>query len=280
MKHIAPFLFITLLTFNQMDTFAQKCYKKWYQAEVNSALAKQIAPAIVTLDDIKKLPAPVQKYLLFTGAIGKPKVENARMAWSGEFKTDPKKPFARFKAKQHNFFSNPKRMFYMTLNMKGIPMQGFHLYKDQKAMMRIKLLSLFQVVNATGEKMDQGETVTVFNDLCLMAPSALIDANVEWKIIDSLTVKAKYTNGKNSINATLFFNDEGALINFISTDRCYSTDGKTYFSYPWSTPVKDYKEINGRKVPSYGETIWDTSEGKFCYGKFFLQEIEYNVMSL
>ncbi|MEI6347211.1 MAG: DUF6544 family protein [Bacteroidota bacterium] len=142
MKHIVLykylFPFITLLPFIQMNTFAQKCYKKWYQTEVNAALATHTAPEIVTLDDIKKLPAPVQKYLIFTGAIGKPKVENARMAWSGEFKTDPKKPFAKFKAKQHNFFTDPKRMFYMTLKMKGISMQGFHLFKDQKAMMRIK----------------------------------------------------------------------------------------------------------------------------------------------
>jgi len=37
-----------------------------------------------------------------------------------------------------------------------------------------------------------------------------------------------------------------------SDDRYYSLDGKTYLSYPWSTPVRDYREIQREKSPG----IW------------------------
>ncbi len=55
-----------------------------------------------------------------------------------------------------------------------------------------------------------------------------------------------------------------------------STDGKTYLNFPWSTPAKNYKDYNGRKVPAYGETIWHMPEGDYVYGKFNLKSVEYN----
>lgn len=126
------------------------------------------------------------------------------------------------------------------------------------------------------KKMDQGETVTVFNDMCLMASSALIDADVTWQTIDPYTLKAFYTNDKITISATLYFNETGELTNFISTDRFMSSDGKTYLNFPWSTPAKNYQDFDGRKVPAYGETIWHMPEGEFVYGKFNLKNVKYN----
>jgi len=164
----------------------------------------------------------------------------------------------------------------MKMPVMGLPFEGLHVYKNEKASMKIRMASLFTVVDARGEKMNQGETVTVFNDLCLMAPSALIDADVRWQTIDSLTVKAVYTNGENAITATLYFNEAGELVNFISTDRFLSSDGKTYLNYPWSTPAMRYKDFNGMKLPSYGEAIWQMPEGDYIYGKFNLKSVEYN----
>jgi hypothetical protein len=50
----------------------------------------------------------------------------------------------------------------------------------------------------------------------------------------------------------------------------------TYKNYRWTTPLKDYVEINGRKIASYGEAVWHTPEGEFVYGKFHLAGIDYN----
>jgi Family of unknown function (DUF6544) len=55
-----------------------------------------------------------------------------------------------------------------------------------------------------------------------------------------------------------------------------STDGKTYHYFPWSTPIKEYKDINGIKIPSFALTIFHKPEGDFCYGEFKLKEIEFN----
>lgn len=251
-------------------------YKKVFKTEVSGSLQIQNNPAIVTEQDIKHLPEPVQKYLRYVGAIGKERIHSVKLEFTGDFKTAPDHQYAKFTSVQYNFFERPRRFFYMKMPIMGIPCFGLHVYKNGSASMKINLASILEVVDAKGEKMDQGETVTIFNDLCLMAPAALIDADVKWQTIDQLTVKADYTNGKSTVSATLYFNEQGELINFISTDRFMSADGKTYLNYPWSTPAMNYKEFGGRKVPTYGETIWQMPEGDFIYGKFNLKSVAYN----
>jgi len=142
--------------------------------------------------------------------------------------------------------------------------------------MLIKILGLFTVVNARGKEMDQGETVTVFNDMCFMAPAALIDKNIEWNEIDNLTVGAKFTNGNITVSATLYFNEKGELVNFLSNDRFETTDGKTYINNPWITPATEYADINGYRLPSRAKLIYKRPDEDFCYGEFNLQSIEYN----
>ncbi len=65
-----------------------------------------------------------------------------------------------------------------------------------------------------GKKLDEGETVTLFNDMCFMAPATLIDRNIEWKSTCDTTVDARFTNANITISATLFFNEEGRLETF------------------------------------------------------------------
>lgn len=166
----------------------------------------------------------------------------------------------------------------MKAAMYGLPAEGLHLFRGDSATMQIKLASLFQVVDAKGPEMNQGETVTLFNDMCLLAPAALIDKErIRWEADGSTAARAWFTHMGNTIRARLSFNQAGELTDFVSNDRFLSADGKTFKSYPWSTPVGSYREFGGRKVASYGETVWHTPEGEFTYGKFNLAKIEYNL---
>lgn len=135
--------------------------------------------------------------------------------------------------------------------------------------MLIKPLSLFVVVDIKGKEMYPTETVTLFNDLCLFAPAALIDISITWKAIDERSAKATFTTNGTSISAVLYFNETGQLINFISNDRYSVSEMKTF---PFSTPTKNYKNIDGYNLPTYGEAIWQYPDGKFE-----LKKIEYNV---
>ncbi len=228
---------------------------------------------LVTEADIQHLPIPVQKYLRYCGVVNQPKVKNMRILFDGEMR-DRGKDFFKFNSVQYNFFDEPTRLFFMKAKMFGITVPGYHCYQNARATMQIKLLGLFNVVNVKGIEMNKAETVTVFNDMCLMAPAALIDKRIEWTFLDNLSAKATFTNGVNKISAILYFNEQGQLVNFTSDDRYAITDMK---QYRFSTPVKEYRQINGRNIWTYGETIWHYPDGEFVYGKFTLKSIEYNI---
>ncbi len=228
---------------------------------------------LLTEADIQSLPVPVQKYIRYAGAINKPKVKNMRIVFSGEMR-EKGKDFFKLKAVQYNFFDDPTRLFFMNAKMFGVKVPAYHNYQNAHATMQVKLLGLFNVVNVKGVEMNMAETVTVFNDMCLLAPAALIDKRIEWTPINSLSAKATFTNGVNKISAILYFNEQGQFVNFTSDDRYAITDMKRY---RFSTPVKEYAQINGINIWKYGEAIWHYPEGEFVYGKFYLKSIEYNV---
>lgn len=252
--------------------------KKTYKKAVLEALerTRNIKSETLTEGDLQHLPAIVQKYIHYSGSVGKEKVLNFRAEFTGGIRATSSEDFMPLKSVQYNFTDNPSRLFYIVAKKKGIPARGIHLYRDQTAIMLIKILGLFTVVDAKGHEMNQGETVTLFNDMCFMAPASLIDRNIEWKEIDAITVDAKFTNGNITIGATLFFNEEGELVNFLSNDRFETTDGKTYKNYPWITPVTGYTNVNGYRLPSGAKLIYKHPDEDLCYGEFALKSIEYN----
>ena len=137
--------------------------RRAYNAEVQDAFRQYGAAEteILTENDISDLPEPVQKYLKYTGVIGKEKVKNFRLVGEGEFKTGQDKSWVKAKAEQYNFMDNLRRIYYMKLNMSGLPVVGLHVYKDVTATMLIKVAGLVTVGDAKGEIMDKAETVTV-----------------------------------------------------------------------------------------------------------------------
>ncbi len=254
-------------------------YYNLFRIAAHERLVQIEDDAVLTDSMLQKLPKPIIKYLWYTGQVGKPIVRNFRAVFSGRMKTSLEGNWVDIHSEQYNFFDDPARLFYVKSSMYGLPFEGLHRYVGSQATMTIKVAALAEVVDARGDKMNQGETVTMLNDMCLLAPATLIDAPILWETIDSLTVKATFTNQGNTISAILYFNQAGALINFVSNDRFLSSDGKTYLQYPWSTPVRDYRNFDGRLVPSYGEAIWLTPDGPFTYSNFYIEALEYNCQS-
>lgn len=252
-------------------------YENRFRSAAEEGLQRYIEQEPLTETDIRHLPPPVQDYIRYTGAIGKQKVHNFRAVLGGKFKPNPDSDFLDIRAVQYNFYDEPARAFYMESMMYGLPVEGLHLYVGPDATMQIKVASLLQVADARGPVMNRSETVTLFNDMCFLAPATLIDERIGWELVNPNTVGATFTNRGHTITATLYFNDEGELVNFSSNDRAESADGETYNSYRWTTPLGNYKAFGGRKLASYGEAIWHKPEGEYCYAKFEVMEIEYNL---
>jgi hypothetical protein len=174
----------------------------------------------------------------------------------------------------------PHRIFLMDATRSVLPVTVLHEFADTTATMRVKLLSLLTVVDASGPEMDRGETVTVFNDLVVMAPGAIAHAPVTWEAVDDLHVRGTFTDGDQTVSAVLTFNADHDLVDFVSDDRTRaSADGKTFTPRRWSTPLSGHQDIDGRRVLTVGEGVWHAPqpEGSFTYLEFHLDAISYNV---
>src|SRR5690606_33054547 len=153
---------------------------------------------------------------------------NFRARVHGRIRSGPDAPWIPLDAEQYNFTDEPARLFYLTGSMFGVPVQGYHRYVGPSATMHIKAAALVPVVKAEGPEMDQGETVTMFNDMCFLAPATLIIPAIAWEEVDERNANAAFTNAGRTIRAQLFFNDAGELIDFTSDDRYQtSADGRS-----------------------------------------------------
>jgi len=259
-------IFVVIILF-----FGSISFENSFKRDVKENLKSNnsMTTEILTEKDIKQLPEPVQRYLKYVGVIDKPKVKNVKVLFEGQMREKGKDYFP-FISEQFNFFNEPTRLFFMKGKIFGVNFLGYHNYSNSEATMDIRLFGLFSIVKKSGEIMDKVETVTLFNDMCLLAPATLIDKRIQWESINDTLVKATFTNKKISITADLYFNNQGQLVNFISKDRNIN-------QYPFLTPVSEYRIINGYNLMSKAEAVWDYTDGKFTYGKFNLKEVVYNI---
>lgn len=246
------------------------------QVKNNFSENNSYSTAILTEKDIAHLPPMLQKYLHYTKSVGKPKVKNFRAEFEGGMREKPEDAYMQFHSVQYNFYENPSRYFYMEAHKTGVPATGLHTFQNKIATFNVKLLNWLNIIDAKGDKLNQAETVTLFNDMCLIAPATLIGSSITWEVINNNTLRGIFKNGDICISAVLYFNEQGKLLNFISNDR-YHTDGTQYHNYPWETPVYGYKMVNGYFLPSKAKLIYQKPDGNFTYGELEYKNVQYNL---
>ena len=253
-------------------------FQAQFDRDVTTGLARVIDAPLLTDADLAPLPEPVRRYLQLTGSVGQPRVQNYQLRFRGRIRSAPDSAWMPFDVEQHSFADRPTRLFHMRARMYGAPVDVFHRLIDGHATMQVKILSVLPMVDARGDEMDRGESVTLFNDMCLLAPGTLIDPAIEWQPVDAHAARARFTHGSHTIAATLFFADDGLLTNFESDDRSRSSaDGKTFTPLRFSTPVRGYRAFGPLRLASYGEARWRLPEGEFVYGEFHLQDATMNL---
>ena len=258
-------------------------YRAEYDRLAAAALAQPLRADVVTEADLAHLPPLIAAYLRQSGAVGLPRVTNVHARIHGRIRAAANKPWMTFTGEQVNVFSpQPSRLFFMDATLFGLPVNVLHVFLGQSATMRVKACSLVPMVDAAGPEMDRGETVTMFNDLCVLAPAAILEAPIIWQDVDERRVRGMYTYGANTVTAELVFNEAHELVDFVSEDRLRaSADGKRFIRQRWSTPVHEYQTIVARRLPRVAEARWHAPkpEGEFAYCDLHVDNVEYNATS-
>ena len=247
-----------------------------FRREVRVELRRSTQPPLVTEADLAPLPRAVQTYLRRAGVVNHPRVRNFHAEFAAEMRGGPDAPWMTATADQYEFFDPTSRLFFMRASRSGVPFQVFHRYVANAATMNVRVAGLVPVVSLAGAEMTKSETVTLFNDICVFAPAALIEAPVTWVVVDGRTVRGTFTNAGYTVSADLIFDDNGDLVDFRSEDRSMS-EGKTMRRLPWATPLSGYRSFGDVRLAALAETRWTEGGVTWAYGRFVLKAIRYNV---
>ncbi len=253
-------------------------FRAEFERQALAGLGRSAPQPVLAETDIASLPAALRKYLALTGALGQPRIQNFHLTFKGRIRSGPTAPWMSFTGEQYNFLDRPARFFIMDASMYGIPVQALHRFEDGTARMRVKVASIFSIVDAKGPEMTKAETVTLFNDMCVFAPGSLIDPKIQWREIDAQNLSGAFTNAGVTIQAVLTFNEAGELVDFVSDDRLAgSADGKSFTAMRWSTPLGGYQTFGAHTVSASGAGRWHPEGGDpYDYIQLSLTDIGYN----
>ncbi len=252
-------------------------FESRFARDTAALLSRPIQPLkIVTDADIAALPLLMQTYLRRVGAVGRPHVSNMRVVFDAQMRSSSTAQWMASTATQYEFFHSPARLFHMRASRAGVPFDVYHRYVDDAATFQVKIVGLFSMVDQHGPQMTKAETVTLMNDIVVMAPAAVLDLPFTWEALTEHTVGATFSNAGFTVSAVLTFDDAGDLVGFVSHDR-WQHDGTTVKKDPWSTPISGYALVNGVRVGTKGDANWIAATGEWTYGRFTIRDIAYNV---
>jgi hypothetical protein len=240
---------------------------------------QEVKKKIITEEDIKGLPEPVQRYFKYTGVIGKEWITTVRLKQKGAMRLKPDGNWMPLEAEEYYTVENPG--FVWLGRIKAAPLfmiSAQDVYLDGKGGMHIKLLSTITVVDAKGKEIDEASLMRYFNEM-MWFPTAYLSDKVKWEPVDENTARATLTDGDLSVSAVFYFDNEGKLTNFVA-ERGRDTGGGRLVKTTWSTPITGYKELAGLRLPAKGEGVWHLESGEFSYIKLEITDIEYNNPSL
>jgi hypothetical protein len=250
---------------------------RWHEAVGAELAAQPVRPTEPLREsDLAGLPDPVRRYVLASGAIGRPRPANVRITFDAVMRRKPGESGMRATSTQVNWFERPARFFLMQARMFGLPVRALHLYRGGDATFQVRAAGLLTMVDESGDGISRAETVTVLNDLCLFAPAMLGDSRLAWTPVDDRTADVTFTNGRRVVSARLLFNERDEIADFWSDDRPENTD-KGWMERRWRTPMSEYQDFHGRRLPGRGLAVYDRPEGPFTYGDFTVRAVEYDV---
>lgn len=241
---------------------------------VTTLFEKSQTTSIVTVDDLRGLPAPVQRYLRYTGIVGKRWINTAQAKYAGLFRLGRDQRWMRILAEQTYTVNPPGFVWNARFKMAGVPfMFGQDVYQNGHSHMHGKLLGLFTVVDGQGDKVDQGTMVRYLQEMAWF-PTAYLGKNVSWQAIDNHTADVTLDAFGQSVTGRMFFDDVGRLLSF-SAQR-YGDFGGTYAMRTWTASITEYGHFAGLELPAVGTGVWVLPDGDLSYVTYQLKDIFFN----
>ena len=228
---------------------------------------------LITEEDIKSLPEPIQRYLRYTGIIGKSRINTIQIMQKGYIRQTPDQSWTSLEAKQYFTTGIPGFVWAAKVKMlPGISIKARDIYLDGVGNMYIKLPPFITVADASGAEVDQGSALRYLAEM-VWFPTAYLNDYINWEPINNNSCKIILDYQGMMVSAVLYFNEKGEMTH-IFAERYREIKGQ-YSLDEWVPRMSAYKEINGIKVPTKSEVIWKLDSGDFKAIEVEVTDITY-----
>jgi hypothetical protein len=221
---------------------------------------------------LEDLPEPVQRYLHYTGVVGKPHVRTVHLKQRGKMRPTASGGWLPLDAEQFYSVQPPGFVWDGTLHMGPLPLaRARDRYADGRGNMLIRAGGIYPVADASGAETDQGSMMRYLSEM-IWFPTAFLGDNISFTAIDAQSAQVTLTDHGRSASGTLYVDLEGRLAGFLA--QRYRMG---YGLATWWAPVTEYGELAGLKLPMRGQAAWKLPEGDLMYFDVAISELEYNV---
>jgi hypothetical protein len=225
-------------------------------------------------DDIKDLPYPVQNWLTNSNVIGKERIKTVRLKQEGKMRTKQNGPWMPSKAEQYFTVEEPGFVWIADVKMAPlVDLSGMDTFNAGKGKMKIKLLSLFPVVDSEGPEMDSSTMMRYLAEI-MWFPTAALSPYLKWEKIDRNSAKATMEHEGLSVSGVFHFNEKGEILQFVGK-RYKEVNGK-YILSDWGGINSEFKEFDGIRIPSKSAVTWFEEDGEFNWFELEITELQYN----
>lgn len=232
--------------------------------------------ALVTAERAGELPEPVQKWLAWSGAIGKAEARSMYLEQRGQIKLKPEqKHWTPTEAEQYSTFEPPEFTWKVDMKMApGTHISGKDVFRNGHGQMRIKFDGIMPLSKTENNaKTNQSSLQRYLMELACCPPAAL-SSYVDWQKVDETTATAMMEMNGVSGTADFHFDVQGELKSVTALRYKDSDEGAEKMLC--TANILGYMEAEGIKVPSKIEIVWDLPEGPFTWYKFEVSGVRYN----
>lgn len=237
------------------------------------AYSEKPAEKIITENMITSYPAPVQRWLRYSGVVGKEMVSTVYITQKGEMRLNPEqKQWFKSYSQQYFTVTIPSFIWKVSMNIYLLPVIGRDMFVDGKGEMKIKLIGLIPIAVAGDNfKIHQSALQRFLGEISWF-PQAALKPYIHWEAIDESSARATITYRGVTGSAVFYFNSKGELIKFVAMRYKDINDDKPT---EWVATVKGYGEFHGIKIPTTFDATWMLKDGPFTWFTFTITDVRY-----
>jgi hypothetical protein len=222
------------------------------------------------------LPSAVRRYLARAIPEHAEQIVAARLTQEGTFQMGEGpagwRPFTAVEA-----FRASEPAFYWDARIAmvpGVPVKVLDSYIDGEARMLGKILGLVPVVDAAAEPGLKSGALARYLAEAVWIPTRLVSGpDLTWRHLDDRAAEATLRDRGTTVSLTFTFSEEGDPRE-VRGVRPREVDGD-YIDTPWLGRFADHRDIDGFRIPTYGEVAWIVDGVEVLYWRGTITSAEF-----